>query len=145
MPERIQRRRTRGWRLPPGARIVDRTTRFGNPFPVTDAAAAGVENPHLTVVEWHAEWLAGDGPDVFTAGARRFSRSWVLSHLHELRGLDLACPCPLGTPCHADTLLTLANMPLRRPRLHGAGPKPYEWPRLPTTYVADVHVKGGVL
>lgn len=27
MPERLQRQRTRGWRLPPGARIVDGTTR----------------------------------------------------------------------------------------------------------------------
>ena len=32
MPERIQLRRTRGWRLPPNAVSVARPTRWGNPF-----------------------------------------------------------------------------------------------------------------
>lgn len=32
MPERVQLRRTRGWRLPPGAVSVARPTRWGNPF-----------------------------------------------------------------------------------------------------------------
>ena len=32
MPERIQRRRTKGWRLPAGAVYVGRPTRWGNPF-----------------------------------------------------------------------------------------------------------------
>lgn len=145
MPERLQRRRVRGWRLPPGARIVDRTTRFGNPFTVADAAAEGFEDPQFAVVEWHADWLAGDGPDEYTVGARRLSRSWVLEHLRELRGLDLACPCAPGDPCHADTLLTLANKPPRRPRPRGAGPKPYEWPVGLDLYITDLRVKGGVL
>lgn len=33
-PKRIQRRRVKGWRLPPGAKIVDRSSRWGNPFAV---------------------------------------------------------------------------------------------------------------
>lgn len=33
-PRRIQRRRVKGWRLPPGAKIVDRSSRWGNPFAV---------------------------------------------------------------------------------------------------------------
>mgnify|MGYP006332949639 CR=1 FL=1 len=32
MPERIQLRRTKGWRLPEGVVKVDRTTKYGNPF-----------------------------------------------------------------------------------------------------------------
>ena len=28
---------------------------------------------------------------------------------HELAGKDLACWCPLSSPCHADVLLELAN------------------------------------
>ena len=28
---------------------------------------------------------------------------------HELAGHDLACWCPLDSPCHADVLLELAN------------------------------------
>ena len=31
-------------------------------------------------------------------------------NLHELRGKDLACWCPVdGQPCHADVLLRIAN------------------------------------
>lgn len=32
MPERVQLKRTRGWRLSPGAVVVARPTRWGNPF-----------------------------------------------------------------------------------------------------------------
>jgi hypothetical protein len=45
MPKRIQRRRTKGWRMPEGAIYVGRPTRWGNPYRVTgmsaDARAAG--------------------------------------------------------------------------------------------------------
>lgn len=145
MPKRLQRRRVAGWRLPPGAKIVDRTSHFGNPFTVADAAAEGLTYPQLAVVELHADWLEGDGPDVYTVGALRFSRSWVLSHVRELRGLDLVCPCPPGEPCHADNLLALANRPPRRPVPRGTGPKPYEWPAVCDAPVADLTLQGGLL
>lgn len=32
MPQRIQRRRTKGWRMPAGALYVGRPTKWGNPF-----------------------------------------------------------------------------------------------------------------
>ena len=32
MPKRIQRRRTRGWRMPEGAIYVGRPTKWGNPY-----------------------------------------------------------------------------------------------------------------
>lgn len=104
-PHRIQRRRTKGWRLPEGAVIVDRTTGFGNPFPI-DA-----EHPPHVVVEIF-RWLLDDlacltyGPPPAVQYARR---RWIREHIGELRGKDLACPCPLGQPCHADVLLELAN------------------------------------
>jgi hypothetical protein len=41
-------------------------------------------------------------------------RETILSSLHELTGHDLACWCPLDEPCHADTLLALANTEPRR-------------------------------
>jgi hypothetical protein len=34
MPERIQRKRTKGWKMPAGAVYVGRPTKFGNPFSV---------------------------------------------------------------------------------------------------------------
>ena len=36
MPKRIQRKRTKGWRMPDCAIYVGRPTKFGNPFNVTD-------------------------------------------------------------------------------------------------------------
>jgi hypothetical protein len=34
MPERIQLKRTKGWRMPPNSVKVDRSTQWGNPFRV---------------------------------------------------------------------------------------------------------------
>lgn len=34
IPRRIQRRRTKGWTMPPGAIYVGRPTKWGNPFVV---------------------------------------------------------------------------------------------------------------
>jgi len=85
MPERIQRKRTKGSRLPAGAICVTRGTRWGNPFRVVDGDRA-------TAVRLYEDWLPTSGLDV-----------------SELRGKNLACFCPLSEPCHADVLLRLAN------------------------------------
>jgi uncharacterized protein DUF4326 len=34
MAEQVQLQRTKGWRMPPNTRKVDRSTIFGNPFDV---------------------------------------------------------------------------------------------------------------
>lgn len=38
-PKRIQRKRTKGWRMPPGAVYVGRPGPFGNPFTIKGAEA----------------------------------------------------------------------------------------------------------
>ena len=43
MPERIQLRRTKGWRKPAGAVIVSRPSRWGSPFPVDGDEVPDVE------------------------------------------------------------------------------------------------------
>lgn len=45
-PQRIQLKRTKGWRMPPGTVKVDRSTRWGNPFRIgaADAALTGDDN-----------------------------------------------------------------------------------------------------
>lgn len=127
MPKRIQRRRTKGFNLqaessnPNGVVYVGRPTRWGNPFwdirryglnlclAAFENTAQGIWDASIVPdgplaeswVKWlyrdHAEWLArfdGHPLDV----ARR-----------ELRGKDLACFCPLTSPCHADIWLRLVN------------------------------------
>lgn len=111
MPERIQRKRTRGWKLPAGAVIVDRTSRFGNPFRIADAIEANYEHPARACVSHFTAWIEGHASyqDTYTVGGRAFDRRWMREHLADLAGRDLACPCPSGGDCHASVLLRLAN------------------------------------
>ncbi|QDP44192.1 hypothetical protein SEA_JUJU_76 [Gordonia phage JuJu] len=114
MPQRIQRKRTKGWRMPEGAVSVARPSRFGNPFTVEMAADADMDDPRRVCVSFFRAWLEGSDElrDVYDAGATwspAYDRRWVLAHLGDLRGRDLACFCPLDQPCHADVLLELAN------------------------------------
>jgi hypothetical protein len=110
-PTRIQRRRSKGWKRPPTAVIVDRTSRFGNPFIVGMDAT---DRTHATAL--YREWLESNSYDVHPPGVpieyrqemdRR--RDWIITHADRLKGHDLVCWCPTGEPCHADVLLELAN------------------------------------
>lgn len=119
MPERIQRRRTKGWRMPPGAIYVGRPTKWGNPFQLLNEGGwpliigPGDSNPCLD------EKLTWEGAhrrivELFRAWVLEWP-SWRRSQISDLlRGRDLACWCPIIShgnyiPCHADVLLSLAN------------------------------------
>ncbi|MGW7053083.1 DUF4326 domain-containing protein [Streptomyces sp. NPDC054887] len=113
-PARIQRRRTKDWRLPDNAVIVSRPSRFGNPFTIQQAIEAEWSEPHRACAEVYSEWLrvgtaGGWYEETYRIGKQVFDRRRVLAELHLLRGKDLACTCPLSQPCHADVLLKLAN------------------------------------
>ncbi|WP_372495630.1 DUF4326 domain-containing protein [Saccharopolyspora soli] len=115
---RVQRRRRRGWRKPPGAIIVDRTSRYGNPFTVAAALATGAATTVAEAHQWcrdrYRQWLVGADPrdaDVMVVGRTAFDRRWVRAHLHHLRGRTLCCSCPPRLACHADVLADLAERP----------------------------------
>ena len=108
-PQRVQLRRTKGWRMPANTLKVDRTTRFGNPFLVSDYGRP-------RAIGWFRAWLSQEGGRIRLppgpALARR--RREILEALPSLRGRNLACWCPLpeaGEPdqCHGAVLLDLAN------------------------------------
>lgn len=84
MPVRIQRKRSKGWRMPEGAVYVGRPTKWGNPF-VGDGAVA-----------------------LFRMNLLLRTRLGLLNPV-ELQGKDLACWCSLDVACHADVLLEMAN------------------------------------
>ena len=95
-PQRIQRQRTKGWRMPEGAIYVGRPTIYGNPYRVGEM------------------WLGQ--PMTARETAQRFAQLLALGlspefaqRVEGLRKRDLACWCPLDQPCHADVLLELAN------------------------------------
>lgn len=84
MPVRIQRKRTKGWKMPAGAVYVGRGSKWGNPFTLENS---GHVHPAI-----------------------RFACEVApLMDVTELRGKDLACWCALDEDCHADVLIELAN------------------------------------
>ena len=107
-PKRIQRKRTRGWRMPHGAVYVGRPTEWGNPRPVGELI--------------RLEWTDGVLPDNDTWLREMTITAELAVALYriaftpdadeiraQLAGKDLACWCPLSNPCHADVLLEIAN------------------------------------
>lgn len=124
MPERIQLRRTRGWRLQEvslalnglEAVKVDRTTRWGNPFRVGDPVGdeIGVDyflDASQAVREFEI-WLEGRGLHVPNSTA---GKPPTLDEIRAaLRGKNLACWCKLPKAgetdlCHAAVLLRISN------------------------------------
>jgi hypothetical protein len=98
VPQRIQLRRTKGWRKPVGAVVVSRPSKWGNRWRVSDFAAMGIANAAQVAVETFQSALESGVLSVTVADVRA-----------ELRGKDLLCWCKPGAPCHADVLLEVAN------------------------------------
>lgn len=117
MPERVQLRRTKGWRMPPNTVKVARPGPWGNRFAVrrVESSACGTA------------WAVVDTGDGEEFEMERFDTKAKASecavYLHrqclepddvararaELGDQNLACWCPLDQPCHADILLEIAN------------------------------------
>lgn len=133
-PKRIQRKRTKGWRMPEGAVYVGRGSRWGNPY--AWKAQRAYPEPYYLDGEMRD---ADDMRRIPDAERRRRSVVYFEDMLRrapigdgtwgqvgetaystirrELAGKDLACWCPLEdehgnrVPCHADVLLEIANRP----------------------------------
>ncbi len=119
-PQRIQRRRTKGWRIPTGAIYVGRPTKWGNLWWIgSDGLVKGPgrfysHDPGASralAVALYRDWLLLGNQSPALSGTRDYAvtRRIVLDSLDELNGRDLVCWCPLDQPCHADVLLELAN------------------------------------
>ena len=90
--DRVQLRRSKGWRKPAGAIVVARPSRWGNPFRL------GIDGDRDECVALYRDALVGGALPFTVDDVRR-----------ELAGHDLACWCPLDLACHADVLLAVAN------------------------------------
>ena len=91
--------------MPPNTVKVDRTTKWGN-----QAAKIGEDISYYTMDCTSA--TASDVVDLF----RRFMDAYKAadpakheSFIAPLRGKNLACWCKIGSQCHADVLLKIAN------------------------------------
>lgn len=98
-PQRIQLKRLPGFNLQKTSLALNglpavncaRPSKWGNPFRV------GRHMPLTQAINLHSHWIQN-------AGGRK-----LLKDLHELRGKNLACYCPVTQECHCDILLQLAN------------------------------------
>lgn len=109
--KRIQRKRTKGWRMPSNAKYVGRGSRWGSQF---------------RVVKMGNKWFVSSSETIYAGmptfdtkreAAAQACKAYELlmrifkddcpRHFAPLIGKDLACWCPLGSPCHADVLLEL--------------------------------------
>jgi hypothetical protein len=114
-PQRIQLSRRKGFRLQETSLAlnglpcvkVDRSTRWGNPMVVDEclievcgSREAAIESCVLGFRQWIDDGTnhCSDNPPPSKEDIRR-----------HLRGKNLACWCPFGSPCHADVLLEIAN------------------------------------
>ena len=136
MPQRIQRKRTKGWRMPEGAVYVRRPSIFGNPFQAYKCDCCGywdvrddngvtylVNHTYVRQQHIRADWRTWTTRSEAVAKAVRLyadeatywlggwqvTRPDLHAALPSLAGRDLACWCKLDQPCHADLLLVLAN------------------------------------
>ena len=100
-PQRIQLKRTKGWRMPENTVVVSRPSKWGNPFKVGDF---GYPTAQFCVARYR-QLLKGN---IWSFPTKEDIQ-------RELRGKNLACWCPLvdkdgnKVPCHADVLLEIAN------------------------------------
>lgn len=102
--KRVQRKRTKGFRLPPNAKYVGRPTKYGNPFRIgytSPSDDSKLMTRQDAIIEYE-RWLR---------------RKMVIDphFLDPLKGKDLACWCPLidkngnAVSCHADVILKLLS------------------------------------
>ena len=112
MPVRIQRRRTRGWKMPSNTVYVGRPTKWGNDLQIGDKPGCGgmVNCPCL------APCAGATAEDCVQFYRDTRGQEWWFKpeELEQIRGKNLACWCPLISqgkyvPCHADVLLSIAN------------------------------------
>jgi Domain of unknown function (DUF4326) len=113
-PVRIQRRRTKGFKMPANTIYVGRPTKWGNPFDTASYRAVILfrdlmEGGSDRIMERHHPTKHYSLGDFVLAQKLDAVRASIIKALPELRGKNLACWCGLDRACHADVLLQLAN------------------------------------
>lgn len=102
MPKRIQRKRSKGWRMPENTVYVGRGSKWGNPHKV----GTTIRERNEEMMVWESRPMTARNAVAFFREDMRGREAEIKS---ELRGKNLACWCADGSPCHADVLLEIAN------------------------------------
>ena len=131
-PKRIQRKRSKGWRMPENTIYVGRPGKWGNPFKLVQDQIMCNASYRRAIL---SPWVIFDhdclySPELGLKQVLSLYKLWIQGYVFrdyknchitpvakitdyeikkELKGKDLACWCPEGSPCHADELLRIAN------------------------------------
>lgn len=124
---RIQRKRTKGWRMPPKTKCITRPSNWGNPFKVTKhdssyyRVSVNVKNPFDK--DALINILTESGPAGFNTKAEasahaamlfgklmdKFPQNYPLS---DFDGVEhITCFCKEGEPCHGDEIIKRLSKP----------------------------------
>jgi len=118
---RIQRKRTKGWKMPDNTIYVGRPTKFGNPFRLDPDGAIMYYSMNRAILAPWIYWSVSGGFSIqdilelyekWITGKLEFNGIYKrplpqVPDIEELRGRDLACWCSLDKPCHVDILIKL--------------------------------------
>ena len=125
-PKRIQRKRTKGYKLPENTVCVNRPTKWGNPFKlIGDMIYVDAGHRRKILDKWVCYYPDGGytTKDVvklfedlmFDIDRHRIEPEikakfqYMRDRIHDLKGRNLACFCKEGVICHGDILLKLSN------------------------------------
>lgn len=111
-PIRIQRKRSKGWKMPENTVYVGRPTKYGNGFKAGDIHPYALPSNLTTPEDIKAMTIdAQCAVDLYRLAHATACMllGEIVNPFPELRGKNLACWCALDQPCHADVLLELAN------------------------------------
>jgi hypothetical protein len=114
-PIRVQRKRTKGYKMPPDTVSVTRPGWWGNPFVIGGHYKLGTPGTAMTYIRAY-EWE----PGYTTLKTKEECIEWYEKYLElsptmtkrikeELRDKNVACFCPLDQPCYGDIILRIAN------------------------------------
>lgn len=115
LPQRIQRKRIKGWKMPENTISVTRPGKWGNPFRVGDFIKLGTgQEVGFSWLRTSASYATKDYRELKNAqdavdAYEELLKIYPPKDIAELTGKNLACFCSLDSPCHADVLLKLAN------------------------------------
>lgn len=131
-PVRVQRKRSKGWKMPENTVYVGRPTKWGNPFKlVGDTVYIDASHRRKVLNKW-VYLCQGDVEKVvrlykcvvtgfmqigdygIEIDSLKDISVWVKHFRSQefsiLKGKNLACFCPITCSCHADILLEIVNV-----------------------------------
>jgi hypothetical protein len=110
-PDRIQRKRVRGWKNPKNTVYVGRPTKWGNPFKVGMIVGfdwVTIFDP-IDVLHYFTRSRIIENNEEAVRLFAKYAAPRLKGVEYHLNGKNLSCFCPIGQPCHADVLLKMAN------------------------------------